>query len=138
VAVFPVILDSDVLFEINSTDLLMSLGHEGLFRPHWTEKILEDTFRNIIVERPGIDPDQLQVRFDAMNRALPDALILVPPDLETVMPNHPGDRHVLAAAVHVGAPTIVTNNLKHFLPKDCEPCDVEAQSRRIRTSPCVT
>jgi hypothetical protein len=128
VAVFPVVLDSDILFGVNSMDLLMSLGHAGLFRPHWTHKILEDTRRNILLVRPGIDPARLALRFDMMNRALPDALITVPPALETAMPNHPGDRHVLAAAVHIGAPTIVTNNLKHFLPEDCEPYGVEAQN----------
>ena len=127
-AVFPVILDSDVLFGANSMDLLMSLGHAGLFRLHWTQKILDDTWRNILLARPGIDPTRLVFRFDTMNRALPDALIVVPPALETAMPNHPGDRHVLAAAVHIGAPTIVTNNLKHFLPKDCAPYGVEAQN----------
>jgi hypothetical protein len=106
----------------------MTLSHAGLFRPHWTKKILNDSSRNILLERPGIDPDHLALRFDAMNRALPDALITVPPALETMMPNHPGDRHVLAAAVYISAPTIVTNNLKHFLPKDCEPYGVEAQN----------
>ncbi len=127
-AVFPVILDSDVLFGVNSMDLLMSLGHAGLYRPHWTKEILSGAERNILDARPNIDPDQLRLRFDAMNEAIPDALIEVPPGLEDSMPNHPGDHHVLAAAVFIGAPTIVTNNLKHFLPTDCEPYGVEAQS----------
>lgn len=130
-AVFPVILDSDVLFGINSTDLLMSLGHAGMFRPHWTKEILDGAERNILILRPGIDPAQLRLRFDAMNEAIPDALIEVPSGLETTMPNHPGDRHVLAAAVFISAPTIVTNNLKHFLPRDCEPYGVEAQSADV-------
>ena len=127
-AVFPVVLDSDVLFGINSTILLMSLGHAGMYRPHWTKEILDGAERNILRVRPSIQPAKLRLRFDAMNEALPDALIEVPPGLEDAMPNHPGDRHVLAAAVFIGAPTIVTNNLKHFLPSDCDPYGVEAQS----------
>lgn len=130
-AVPPVILDSDVLFGIDSTDLLMSLGHAGMFRPHWTKEILDGAERNILIIRPGIDPAQLRLRFDAMNEAIPDALIEVPSGLERTMPNHPGDRHVLAAAVFISAPTIVTNNLKHFLPRDCEPYGVEAQSADV-------
>lgn len=105
-AVFPVILDSDVLFGMNSMDLLMSLGHAGLYRPHWTQRILDDAFRNILEVRPRVDPGRLQLRFDTMNRALPDALVTVPPALETVMTNDPGDRHVLAAAVHIGSPRL--------------------------------
>ena len=130
-AVFPVVLDSDVLFGINSTDLLMSLGHAGMFRPHWTSEILDGAERNILTSRPGIDRAQLRLRFSAMNAAIPDALIEVPPGLEANMPNDPGDRHVLAAAVFIGAPTIVTNNLRHFLPRDCEPYGVEAQSADV-------
>jgi hypothetical protein len=124
VAVFPVILDSDVLFGINSADLLMSLGHAGMFRPHWTKEILDGAERNSLKFRPGIDPAQLRRRFDAMNEAIPDALIEVPSGLETTMPNHPGDRHVLATSVFISARTIVTNNLKHFLLRDCEPYGV--------------
>lgn len=127
-AVFPVILDSDVLFGVNSMDLLMSLGHAGMYRPHWTSEILDGAERNILTVRPDINPAQLHLRFDTMNIALPDALIEVPPGLEDSMPNHPGDRHVLAAAVFIGAPTIVTNNLRHFLPRDCDRYGVEAQS----------
>ena len=42
------------------------------------------------------------------------------------MPNDPGDRHVLAAAVAVGAQYIVTNNVRHFLPEHCEPFGISA------------
>lgn len=137
-AVFPVILDSDVLFGINSMDLLMSLGHAGMFRPHWTKEILDGAERNILIIRPGIDRAQLRLRFDAMNEAIPDALIEVPSGLETTMPNHPGDRQVLAAAVFISAPTIVTNSLKHFLPRDCEPYGVEAQSADVSVEHLVS
>lgn len=35
-----------------------------------------------------------------------------------LMTNHPGDRHVLAAAVTIKADVIVTSNLMHFQEKD--------------------
>ncbi len=38
------------------------------------------------------------------------------------------DRHVLALAVHVGAPILVTNSLKDFPPKACEPLGIEAMT----------
>ena len=90
---FPVVLDSDVLFGVNSMDLLMSLGHAGLFRPHWTHKILEDARRNILLVRP------------ASTRALGVALRHDEPSLLPALSRpptfeRPGDS-VLAAAVHI-------------------------------------
>ncbi|MEH2395247.1 MAG: hypothetical protein V7K21_27550 [Nostoc sp.] len=43
------------------------------------------------------------------------------------MTNHPGDRHVLAAAVTAKADIIVTSNLKHFQAKDLAGWEIEAQ-----------
>jgi hypothetical protein len=40
----------------------------------------------------------------------------------------PGDRHVLAAAIEVGAQTIVTDNLKDFPADRLAPWDVEGSS----------
>ena len=42
------------------------------------------------------------------------------------MENDEKDRHVLAAAVHCGAETIVTFNLRHFRPEHLSPWGVRA------------
>ena len=42
-------------------------------------------------------------------------------------PNHPKDRHVLAAAVQAGAQVIVTNNLKDFPPHVLHPYGITAR-----------
>ena len=44
------------------------------------------------------------------------------------MPNDPGNRHVLAAAVHAGAKVIVTQNQRHFPTAALAAYGVTAQS----------
>src|SRR5215210_7397933 len=61
-----------------------------------------------------------------MNRAIPDALVEPPRKLIRAMPVNRKDRHVLAVAVHVGAPTLVTNNVRDFPPEACDPYGIEA------------
>lgn len=125
---FAVVLDSDVLFSINSTDLLLTLAQLGLYRPVWTERILRAPVKFVPERREDLSETAIQRRVDAMKRARPDAMVVVPKELEDVMTNHEGDRHVLAAAVHAGASVVVTNNLRHFSPEACERHHVEAQS----------
>ena len=51
-----------------------------------------------------------------MTATTPGALVEVPAELVEAMPVNGKDRHVLALAVHVGAPTIVTRNLRDVPP----------------------
>ncbi|MEZ5177573.1 MAG: hypothetical protein R2746_04620 [Acidimicrobiales bacterium] len=52
----------------------------------------------------------------------------MPGSLIDAMPVNESDRHVLALAVHVGAPTIVTENLRDFSGELLEPFGIEAIS----------
>jgi predicted nucleic acid-binding protein len=125
---FPVVLDANVLYGIYLTDLHLTMGTERLFRPHWSSLILDEARRNLGEKRPDLDPRALDRRFESMNRALPGALVDPPEELTKAMTNDPKDRHVLALAVHVSAPTIVTWNLGDFPESACGPHDVEAIS----------
>ena len=49
-----------------------------------------------------------------MQHAFPNALVTGHERLIAAMPNHPKDRHVLAAAVQVGAQVLITENLRDF------------------------
>lgn len=75
-----------------------------MVRAHWTDEILDETFGNLVANRPGLSPERLMVTRERMNVAVPGALvsgyeILV----ETLKLPDPGDRHVLAAAIAAGA-----------------------------------
>lgn len=60
-----------------------------------------------------------------VREAFPEAMVADHQALVPAMPNHPKDRHVVAAAVKAGAQVIVTSNLKDFASL---PTGIEAQS----------
>lgn len=66
-----------------------------------------------------------------MNIALPAAMTEIPEGLVDSMPVNEKDRHVLALAVHVGAPIIVTSNLRDFPHDLCGQYEVEALSADV-------
>lgn len=124
---YVVVLDANVLYGIDVTDLMATMATRRLFRPHWSPQILDEVTRNLNA-RHDLDPAAIDRRIGHLNRALAHALVDVPDALIDAMPVNEKDRHVLALAVHIGAPTIVSDNLKDFPPELCEPYDVEAVS----------
>jgi len=126
-AVFPVVLDSCVLYKASLRDSLLRLAAAGLYRVHWSQEILDGATRNLVKNKKMDEVKAARLQ-DLISEKFPEALVEVPPDLVKVMPNHPGDRHVMAVAVKAHAQVIVTNNLKHFPPEELDPWGVEAQS----------
>ena len=126
-AVFPVVLDSCVLYPMYLRDTLLCAAEVGLFQPHWSGEILDGAFRNLIQDN-RIDKNKSQRLQQLMNRAFPEAMVKVTPKLIPCMDNHRGDRHVLATALIAKAQVIVTNNLKHFPSISLNQFQVEAKS----------
>lgn len=125
---FVVVYDACVLYPPPLRDLLLRLAGTGLFRAKWTEQILDECFDSILRERPDLDADRLARTRHLMIESVPDCMVrnyegivngLALPD--------PKDRHVLAAAIRVGAQTIVTSNLKDFPSDVLVSYDVVAQ-----------
>ncbi len=124
-AVFPVLLDSCVLYPYELRDLLLEIAHEHLYRVHWSPQILEDTVRNLLADARSTQ--EKASRFcAAMERAFPEALVEPPPGLADQLGCDPGDRHVLAAAIAAKAEVIVTLNVRHFPTEVLEPLGIEA------------
>lgn len=123
---FVVLLDANVLYPAPLRDFLITLATTGLYRAKWTEEINDEWTRNLLEQRPELEPALTRTR-ELMTRAVPDALVtgyeslvagLTLPDL--------GDRHVLAAAIRAGAQIIVTHNLKDFPSESLDPYGIEA------------
>jgi predicted nucleic acid-binding protein len=127
VASFAAVLDACVLFPMTLRDTLLRAADAGLYRPYWTDDILEEVRRNLVEER-HVTAEQAERLIAQMKRYFPESLITHHTALIPDMTNHPKDRHVLAAAVAAGAQIIVTDNLRDFPHAALDPLGVEAQS----------
>ncbi|WP_293276571.1 MULTISPECIES: PIN domain-containing protein [unclassified Microcoleus] len=93
----------------------MELGVGEVFEPRWTEEIHEEWIRNVLLNNRNLTSERLTRTKNMMNASIKNCLVqgyeIIIPDLE--LPD-PGDRHVLAAAIHSRADCIVTFNLRDF------------------------
>jgi hypothetical protein len=116
--VYSVLFDACVLHPWVLCQLELMLAERGLFRPVWSEAILDEVKRSILEKRPDLGEPRISNRVAAMRLAFEEAMVptgLVAADLGSV----PGtvdlqDRHVVAAAIAGRADVIVTSNLRHF------------------------
>lgn len=121
------LIDTNVLIPFYSKDFFIELGGRGL-PIHWSRSI-EAEFRRVWAR---IYPDraaQAAEILTLMRAVVPDWRA---PESRKVMQSatlpDPDDRHVLAAAVGVGAEVIVTRNLRDFPPAALAPYGVEART----------
>lgn len=124
-APFPVVFDANVLYGTYVNDLLLRLADRGLFRPLWSERILDELENALLRDALPDKRGALRRRVEAMRTAFPDALVEGYEDLEAAMTCDPKDRHVLAAAVRSNAALLVTFNLKDFPSDSLTPYGIE-------------
>lgn len=122
-----VLLDANTLIPMPLCDTLLRAAEWRLYRPLWSQEILEETRRNL-VKKGFTTKEGAARRIAAMQEYWPDALVKGYERLIPAMTNDPKDRHILAAAVKEKAQIIVTSNLKHFSKKHLAGYDVEAQT----------
>lgn len=112
----PIVLyDACVLYPAPLRDLFMQLALADLFQARWTDEIHDEWTRNVAVNRPDLSKASLDRCRKLMDEHVPDCLVTgyEPLILSLTLPD-PDDRHVLAAAIHGGAGSIVTFNLGDF------------------------
>lgn len=117
--VFSALLDTSVLFPMTLRDTLLRVASEDLYRPLWSQHILEE-LRARLISRYALDPPDADRIIRLMTQHFPDSLVEGYERLieETWAPD-PDDRHVLAAAITAKVEVIVTANIGDF-PQDCE------------------
>ena len=121
-------LDACVLVPIALADTLLRLAEAGLYRPRWSNQVLDEMVDAIGTIHPDLASGPARRRADAMQAAFEDACVtgweglvagLSLPDLD--------DRHIVAAALQGRADMIVTANVRDF-PRDLlEPIGLEVQ-----------
>jgi predicted nucleic acid-binding protein len=95
-------------------DTLLRLAEPpALFEARWSDEILEEMTRTLEL-RFGKSAEKARNRESVMREFFPNAMVHNHRRLIDNMPNHPKDRHVLAAAVASRAAYLVTFNLKDF------------------------
>lgn len=116
---YSAVLDACVLVPMALCDFLLRLAEEpAMYRPLWSEKILDETAKALKVKLNRTD-EEIEWRLNQMREAFPESMVAVPCDLLRAVEGipDPDDRHVLAAAIMVRANVIVTQNTKHFPEK---------------------
>ncbi len=105
----------------------MWLALTGMFKARWTEAIHSEWMRNVLLNRPDLNIEQLTRTKNLMNANIRDCLVTGYEPLITLieLPD-PDDRHVLAAAIRSGASIIVTFNLSDFPSQALKPYGVNA------------
>jgi predicted nucleic acid-binding protein len=112
---FIALLDANVLYPAPLRDYLLRLASLELYKPKWTKDIQEEWIKNLLINRPDLRRENLEITQDTMNSAFPDANITNYEELISSfkLPDDK-DRHILAAAIRGNADIIVTFNLKDF------------------------
>ena len=115
---YAALFDACVLAPMPLCDTLLRLAeHPAFYRPLWSDKILEEV-GNVLEQKLGYSQQQKDRRLAAMQRAFPEAAVIIPVRLDSFECPDEGDRHVLAAAVKGQANAIITSNIRHF-PESC-------------------
>lgn len=122
------VYDSCVLYPAPLRDLLIHLAMTDLFKAKWTEDIHQEWMRNVLKDRQDLSATQLLRTRDLMNSHVRDCLVKDYHSLiESLKLPDENDRHVLGAAIHCSANTIVTFNLKDFPKSELSKYNIVAQ-----------
>ena len=117
---YSAVLDACVLHPVWLRDALLWMADEGLYRPLWTDIILDEMQVSLARRFPDIADEKFAALRSTMTENFEDAMVEIPVALleptQDLLPD-PKDNHVLFAALCGHADAIVTANIKDF-PRD--------------------
>lgn len=110
-----VFFDASVLFKAAVTRFLLGAAQSGEFRAIWSELVVSEARRNLLVA----DRPHAAVALE-QNIGLVRDPVVAPSDAiaATLGLTDVGDRHVLAAAANGEASVLVASNIRHFDPSE--------------------
>jgi hypothetical protein len=126
------VLDANVLHPASTRSITLRAGNAKLYTPILTEDILSEVHGSVRREliQKGNPEDVAEEKVKRITKAIReqfgDFFTEEHKEFISSMPNHPKDRHVLAAAVATGADFIVTENLRDFEEHLLAPLEVRA------------
>ena len=117
---YSAVLDACVLHPVWLRDALLWMAEEGLYRPLWSNTILDEMQTSLTRRFPDIAAEKIAAMRATMIENFEDAMVEIPVALlefkQELLPD-PKDNHVLFAALCGHADAIVTANVKDF-PRD--------------------
>jgi predicted nucleic acid-binding protein len=123
---FNAVLDSCVLYDSLIRDLLLNLAARELYRPVWSNTILDELKRNLVKK---IKEDKVKNLIIALNEVFPSAMVTNTKSIELKETGiDKKDHHVVTTAIRSNSQVIVTYNTKHFPVGDLEKFSIEIQT----------
>jgi predicted nucleic acid-binding protein len=114
-----VFLDANIIRGQLTTDILMCMAANKVLDPRWSERVMQEARDH---RPPNLTEEAINHRFDAMNGYFRHAMVTGFEHREAEMQTRDEkDRHVLAAAVHSGCATLVTENDRDFKVSSVQP-----------------
>lgn len=110
------VLDACVLYPAVMRDTLLLAAEVGAYEFRWTDEILLELRRNLVMDRAAPEDRVDKMRAD-LSVFFGDGKISGHEIHIAALRNDPKDRHVVAAAIEAGAEFVVTENLKDFPPE---------------------
>jgi hypothetical protein len=108
-------LDSNVLFPVFISNLLLFLSETELFAVRWSRDVHREWIDAFTERYPDADRAALERKRSRMDREFPDALVEgYEPLIDHFHLPDSNDNHIAAAADRAGANVIVTDNIDDF------------------------